>query len=70
MRIVMILICHRHFLAVEKVFEASLPDGELDAVIAICNNWPESVTNTNINHWLKENDGYWWAEKLLAGESI
>ena len=55
---------------IEKAFEASLPSGNLDAVIAICNNWPESVNDPEINRWLKENEGYWWTEKLLAGERI
>jgi HEAT repeat protein len=54
----------------ENVFESSLPSGDLDAVIALCNNWPESINAPKIKHWLKENDGYWWTEKVLAGERV
>lgn len=42
----------------------------LEAVLAICIQWPEMVNEPLINNWLKENSGYWWAEDLLNGESI
>lgn len=42
---------------------------QLDAIIALCVNWPEMVTNRRIREWLEENSGYWWAQALLDGKS-
>jgi len=41
----------------------------IDAVRAICNNWPERIHESEINAWLQVNRGYWWAEDYLSGIS-
>jgi len=41
----------------------------IDAVRAICNNWPDRIQESEINAWLQANRGYWWAEDYLSGIS-
>jgi hypothetical protein len=48
-----------------KLFEL-FRKGHLDAVIAICKNWPHKIHDPEINGWLQKNRGYWWAENLLT----
>lgn len=52
-------------------FFGTQPHGvRLEALIALCERWPDTVHDPEINSWLVENDGYWWASKILAGERI
>ena len=43
---------------------------DLEAILALCIQWPEMVNEPIINKWLNDNKGYWWAEDLLNGESV
>ncbi|MBW2962925.1 HEAT repeat domain-containing protein [Mesonia aestuariivivens] len=45
-------------------------EDNLDAVLALCIQWPEMVNEPIINKWLNNNKGYWWAKGLLNGESV
>jgi hypothetical protein len=54
----------------ESIFARDNDAIQADAVIALCTRWPESINNPKLNSWLQENSGYWWAERLLAGERI
>ncbi|TRX59990.1 HEAT repeat domain-containing protein [Fulvivirga sp. M361] len=45
-------------------------NNNLEAVLALCVQWPEIVNEPTINRWLNNNTGYWWAEDLLKGEGV
>lgn len=42
----------------------------LEAVLALCIQWPEIVNEPTIKKWLNDNSGYWWAENLLKGKRV
>jgi len=54
----------------EYTFKNDMHGVKRDAVMALCKRWPESVMSQDIKSWLHENQGYWWAVKLLSGEKI
>jgi HEAT repeat protein len=54
----------------EALFASGLPGERAQAALAICHCWPESVTNPEMNQWLRENQGFWWAVDLLAGKKV
>ena len=53
----------------ESLFKKDVHGNKLEAVLALCKRWPDCVNKQPIRKWLKENDGYWWAEKLLSSGS-
>jgi HEAT repeat protein len=54
----------------EGLFKSGLPGEQAQAALAICHCWPESVTNPDMNRWLRDNQGFWWAVDLLAGKKV
>lgn len=54
----------------EALFANGLPGEQAQAALAICHCWPESVKNPDMNRWLRENQGFWWAVDLLAGKKV
>jgi len=54
----------------ESIFKKDVHGNKLDTVLVLCKHWSESVNKKYIKSWLQENNGYWWTEKLLSGESI
>ena len=45
-------------------------NNNLEAVLALCVQWPEIVNEPIVNKWLKNNTGYWWAKELLKGKHV
>jgi HEAT repeat protein len=54
----------------EALFVNGLPGEQAQAALAICHCWPESVKNPEMNRWLRDNQGFWWAVDLLAGKKV
>lgn len=54
----------------EGLFANGQPGEQAQAALAICHCWPDVVKRPEINRWLHENQGYWWAVDLLAGKKV
>lgn len=54
----------------ERLVKTDVHGVQLEAVLALCKQWPEMSRDPTINKWLNENKGYWWAENLINGVNI
>lgn len=47
-----------------------VPGVQAEAILALCRQWPSCASDKQVNAWLQENSGYWWAKDLLDGKKL